>query len=41
MIKERDITIKVINNNKINMNRLTEYFVRKYNERYIIKNKKS
>lgn len=39
MKKERDITIKVISNNKINMNRLAEFFARKYSEKYI--NKKS
>lgn len=37
MKKERDITIKVISNNKINMNRLAEYFARKYNEKDIMK----
>lgn len=40
MKKERDITIKVINN-KTNINRLAEYFARKYNEKDMIKNKKS
>ena len=31
--KDRDITIKVIENKKINTNRLAEFFARKYNER--------
>lgn len=39
MKKERDITIKVINNKKVNMNRLAEYFSRKYTEKHT--NKKS
>ena len=32
MRKERDIRIKVIENNKININRLAEYFAKKYSE---------
>lgn len=35
MGKEREITIKVIENKNININRLTEFFTKKYNERYI------
>ena len=31
--KERNITIKVIENNKINMRRLSEFFARKYSEK--------
>lgn len=34
MIKERNITIKVINNKKTNMNRLAEFFTRKYAEKH-------
>jgi hypothetical protein len=37
MKKERSITIKVIDNNKINLNKLAEYFARKYSEKYISK----
>lgn len=33
MRKEREITIKVIKNNKINTNRLSEFFSRKYSEK--------
>ena len=33
--KEREITIKVIENNKINMNKLIEFFARKYSEKHI------
>jgi len=40
MRKEREITIKVIENNKINNNRLAEFFARKYSEKIKI-NKKS
>ena len=32
MRKERDITIKLIQNNKINSRRLAEFFARKYSE---------
>ena len=32
MKKEREITIKVIENKKINIRRLAEYFARKYSE---------
>ena len=31
--KKRDITINVINNNKINTNRLIEFFAKKYAEK--------
>lgn len=41
MKKERSITIKVIENKKINMNRLAEYFARKYSEKNINRNTKS
>lgn len=41
MKKERDITIKVISNNKININKLADFFARKYSEKDIMKNKKS
>jgi len=42
MRKEREITIKVIENKKININRLAEYFARKYGEKNINKqNEKS
>lgn len=34
MKKERDITIKVIENKNISYNRLANYFARKYNEKY-------
>lgn len=37
MRKEREITINVIDNKKINTNRLVEYFARKYSEKYIEK----
>ena len=37
MKKERNITIKVIENKNINMNKLTEYFARKYSEKYTSK----
>ena len=33
MRKERDITIKVIEGNKINYNRLADYFAKKYSEK--------
>lgn len=33
MRKERKTTIKVIENNKINTNRLSEFFARKYSEK--------
>lgn len=39
MKKERGITIKVIENKKINYNKLANFFARKYSEKYI--NKKS
>lgn len=39
MRKEREITIKVIENKKINTNRLVEFFARKYSEKDI-ENKK-
>ena len=32
MRKEREITIKVIENKKINISRLAEFFARKYSE---------
>lgn len=35
MRKGREITIKVIESKNININRLTEFFAKKYNERYI------
>ena len=35
MRKERNITINVIKNNKINYHRLAEYFARKYSEKVI------
>lgn len=35
MRKERDVTVKVINNNKINYHKLAEYFARKYSEKDI------
>lgn len=31
--KERSITIKVIENKKINLNRLSDFFARKYSEK--------
>lgn len=34
MKKERKITVKVIENKKINTNRLIEFFARKYYEKY-------
>lgn len=37
MRKEREITIKVIENKKINCNRLAEFFARKYSEKNIKK----
>lgn len=37
MRKERDITVKVIENKKININRLVEFFARKYSEKDIKK----
>lgn len=37
MRKERHITIKVIENSKINNRRLAEFFARKYSERDMIK----
>lgn len=37
MRKERKITIKFIENNKINNRRLAEYFARKYSEKNIKK----
>lgn len=33
MRKEREIITKVIENNKININRLVKYFAEKYNEK--------
>ena len=33
MRKERDITIKVIPNNKINNRKLADYFARKYSDK--------
>ena len=41
MRKERSITIKVIENNKINTHRLAEFFARKYSEKNIKKELKS
>lgn len=41
MRKEREITIKVIDNNKINYRKLAEYFARKYSEKNIGKYQKS
>jgi hypothetical protein len=35
--KQREITIKVIENKKININRLVEFFARKYSEKDIKK----
>ena len=37
MRKEREITIKVIENKRINTNRLVEFFARKYGEKNITK----
>ena len=37
MRKEREITIKVIENKKVNYNRLAEFFARKYSEKNIKK----
>ena len=37
MRKERNITIKVINNKIINTNRLIEFFAKKYSEKNIKK----
>ena len=34
MRRERDITIKVIENKKININRLAKFFADKYYEKY-------
>lgn len=33
MRKERELTIKVIESNKININRLVDFFARKYSEK--------
>lgn len=33
MKKEREMTIKVIENKKINFNRLADFFARKYSEK--------
>lgn len=33
--KERNITIKIIENKSVNINRLAEYFSRKYSEKEI------
>lgn len=33
MRKERELTIKVIESNKININRLVDFFARKYGEK--------
>lgn len=41
MKKEREITIKVIKNNKININRFADFFARKYNEKINNYNPKS
>lgn len=38
MRKEREITIKIIERNKININKLGEFFAKKYSEKL---NKKS
>lgn len=35
MRKEREITIKVIENKRININRLAKFFANKHNEKYI------
>ena len=40
MRKERNITVKVIENKKINTNRLAEFFARKYSEKIIEKKDK-
>ena len=37
MKTERYITIKFIKNNKINTNKLAEFFARKYSEKFIDK----
>ncbi len=37
MRKEREITIKVIENKKLNKNRLIEFFARKYSEKIVEK----
>lgn len=37
---EREITIKVIENKKININKLAEFFARKYNDNNIKNRKK-
>lgn len=34
MRKERKITVKVIENNKVNVNKLVDFFARKYSEKY-------
>ncbi len=39
--KEREIIIKVIENKKINTNRLIEFFARKYSEKINNHNQKS
>lgn len=39
MRKEREITIKVIEKNKINHHKLVEFFARKFNEKDIEKQK--
>lgn len=40
MKKEREITIKVIENKKININRLADFFARKYSEKEFDKENK-
>lgn len=40
MRKERSITVKVIEDKKINTNRLAEFFARKYSEKNIEKKDK-
>lgn len=40
MRKEREITIKVIENKKINYNRLAEFFAKKYSEERLKNRKK-
>lgn len=37
MRKERKITVKIIENKKINTNRLAEFFARKYSEKNVKK----
>jgi hypothetical protein len=39
MQNEREITIKVIENKKININKLAKLFAEKYNEKNIVKYK--